>query len=144
MKYEIVYTYVWYSGPRSGVADYKGTPHFFESDWSDFTENKEDDSFYLMPVEQSTRDLAIEQWEIWRRWEKAFHHGDTTIETHPVLPDERERYDVLENSLKQLLVMDESRSFLRNADFRIRQDSKNTYKGIEDFEVRWMIPSSTQ
>lgn len=25
----------WYDGPRRGIADYRGRPHLFESEWSD-------------------------------------------------------------------------------------------------------------
>lgn len=33
--FERVYSHDWYDGPRTGVADYKGQPPLFASEWDD-------------------------------------------------------------------------------------------------------------
>jgi hypothetical protein len=38
----------------------------------------------------------LEHWDIWLRWESAFHEGRTTLETHPALPEDRARHEELQ------------------------------------------------
>ncbi len=57
---------VWaiYDGVRSGIANYHGKPHYFESSFSD---NKDDyiNEFKLTPIDHRTLELAQEQWAIY-------------------------------------------------------------------------------
>ena len=80
---EYVYT-VWdlYDGVRSGIADYRGEPHFFESLFSD-DDDQCIDEFKLTPIDRRTLELAQEQWAIYRVWEKRFRSGAEPLETHP-------------------------------------------------------------
>jgi hypothetical protein len=58
--YERVYTVIdYYDGPRKGIADYRGKPHFYECI---FDESKNDytDSFLLAPVDPQSFQLAME------------------------------------------------------------------------------------
>jgi hypothetical protein len=92
----------YYDGPRRGVADFNGQPHLYESEWND-TENNYSEVFCLSPVDQQTLDLVREDWEIWLRWERAFHDRQTTHDTHPALPDDRRRHDEIAKLLDQRL-----------------------------------------
>jgi hypothetical protein len=48
----------YYDGPRQGVADYRGRPHLYESQWSDIDSDQED-TFLLTPITAETFKLAL-------------------------------------------------------------------------------------
>lgn len=60
----------YYDGPRTGVADFEGVPHLYESEWND-TAHDFTDTFQLSAVDPETFQLVLEAWEIWLRWERA-------------------------------------------------------------------------
>jgi len=98
-----VYTVTgWYDGPREGIADYRGAPHSYASQFTNISSDSED-VFVLRPVDKQTLALALEDWEIWLRWEAAFHAGRTTAETHPALPADRLRHDEIAPQLQARL-----------------------------------------
>ncbi len=92
---------VWdiYDGVRSGIADFHGEPHYFESR---FSEDIDDFSelFDLKKIDAKTLEIAIEQWAIYRDWEAEFHSGQVSLQTHPGHGGVDERYDELEAELK--------------------------------------------
>ena len=127
--YEIVHTITeWYDGARGGIAEWNGKPHYFENHWE---ESRDDWStiYFLKPLDEETFALAIEDWEMWLRWEKAFKEGQTTQETHPVLPDEKERHDELSQILAERLVINPESSIKAKAEFVYGQPAK----------VKWQI-----
>ena len=135
--FEIVHTLTdWYDGPRRGIADYRCQPHIFESEWRD-GENLDADTFLLMPIDQETLSLALEDWAIWRRWETAFHQGMATHETHPALPKDRDRHEELERLLSGRLVVDPAQAVRKRAEFRVRNDPSWNGYGWKPLEVRW-------
>jgi hypothetical protein len=86
--YEQVFTVTdYYDGPRKGIANYRGQPHFYECM---FNEAKDDylELFQLIPRGTEIFQLAVEDWNILRRWEIAFHAEQTDISTHPALPQQ--------------------------------------------------------
>ena len=138
--FEVVYTVTdWNDGPRRGIADYLGKPHLFESDWRG-GEDLDAHMFLLMPIDQETLTLALEDWDIWRRWEAAFHQGKTTQEIHPALPEDRSRHEELERLLKGRLVLDPAQAMRRNAEFRVRNDPNWNGHGIHPLECQWTDP----
>lgn len=137
--FEIVHAYDWYSGPRRGVADYRGRPHAFDSEWRDFGELDVEDTFLLTPVEPSTLDLVLEGWAIWRRWETALGKGETPPETHPALPEDRERHEELQRMLEGRLDVDPSRAVRLLAEFRTRHDPDWSGYGWPPLEVEWRV-----
>ena len=130
----------WYDGPRKGLADYRGVPHLFESEWRD-GEDPAADTFLLTPVPPDVLALALEDWAIWRRWETAFHRGLATRDTHPALPDDRARHDELERLLAGRLRTDPARAVRKAADFRPRNDPAWSGCGWRPLEVRWLDPA---
>ncbi len=89
----------WYDGPRGGIANFEGRPHLFESTFADL--EGEEDIYILRRIDDASFQLALEDWQIWRRWERAPSSAkETTQETHPALPDDLERW----KQLQQLLV----------------------------------------
>jgi hypothetical protein len=135
--FSVVYTVTdWYDGPRQGIADYQGRPHYFESQWQDGND-LDCDTYLLMPIDDDTFSLALEDWAIWRRWETAFHQGKATQQTHPALPEDRARHEELVPLLKERLVVDVARSVRKRAEFRPRSDPDWNGCGWSPLEVQW-------
>jgi hypothetical protein len=115
--YEVVHTVKdYYDGPRSGIANYGGSPHLYECI---FDEQKEDytDVFRLTPIDTETFKLALEDWTIWKRWEIAFHSGITDHSTHPCLPEDRQRHLEIKPILEERLVIEPTLAISRVGKF---------------------------
>lgn len=137
MNFETVHTVTdWRDGPRRGVADFRGRPHLFESQWGD-GEDLDEDSFLLTPVDAATLALALEDWAIWRRWETAFERGETTTETHPALPEDRARHEELERLLNDRLTTEPARAVRARAEFRARHDPNWSGHGWRPLAACW-------
>ena len=135
--FEIVHTVTeYYDGPRRGIAELHGGPHLFESEWRD-NEDMDADTFLLMPIDAEVFSLALEDLAIWRRWETAFRQGNATQDTHPALPQDRQRHEELKPLLEGHLVVDPARSIRMKAEFRIRSDPEWSGYGLRPLEVRW-------
>lgn len=116
-----------YDGPREGVADFRGRPHSYSSLFDESIGLS--DTFLLMPIQEELLRLALEDWEIWLRWERAFHAGETTQETHPALPADRARHDELTRLIGDRLVPKPELSRRARAEFH--------YPSKQSLEVRW-------
>lgn len=116
--YEMVHTIDdWYDGARAGIADLQGKPHFYEcrfdeaqDDWSEL--------YLLKPIDDETFRLALEHWQIWKRWEVAFNEGRAALETHPALPEDRARHDELKSILEPKRCKDTEAPIKATADFK--------------------------
>jgi hypothetical protein len=119
----------WWDGARKGIADFNGHPHYYECQ---FNETKDDwsNTYSLHRIDDETFRLALEDWQIWRRWRTAFDEHKATIETHPALPADRERHDVLARLLKDMLV-------ITDGDIQ----AVGAFKYGEPTRVRWMLVS---
>ncbi len=106
----------YYDGARSGLALFRGLCHYFSSQFIDF--EGEEDIFDLWPVDDETVQLALEDWAIWRRWHEAFHAGRVTSETHPALPQDRSRWDRLQQLLSGKLPPQGQPSISLHGEFR--------------------------
>ena len=118
MTFETVHTMTdWYDGPRRGVAIVNNHPHVYVSCWTNI-DSDDDDVFLLSPISDETLWLAVEDWQIWERWSLAHKNGQVTAETHPCLPQERERHLELQQELKKRLKLDEHAMFAATAVFQ--------------------------
>jgi hypothetical protein len=118
MTWECVYTVSeYYDGPRRGVADFRGRPHVYESQFSDLQDGYTD-RFLLTEIDSELFRLALEDWSIWLRWRAAFDLGDVSLDTHPALPEDRERHRELEQLIGSRLRADPSKCTLMGAEFR--------------------------
>ncbi|MEM7156486.1 MAG: hypothetical protein AAF799_26785 [Myxococcota bacterium] len=88
----------WWDHPRGGVTNFRGVPHRFASEFADI--DADDDIYALTPLSDEVFRLALEDWQIWRRWEQAYQARRTTMETHPALPADQERHREIEQALK--------------------------------------------
>ncbi|HMS02989.1 MAG TPA: hypothetical protein PKE51_08440 [Gemmatimonadaceae bacterium] len=62
--------------------------------------------FRLSPIDPEIRDLAVEDWEIWLRWDEAHRAGAVDQSTFPALPADRARHEELQALLAPSLVFD--------------------------------------
>jgi hypothetical protein len=131
VTWEHVYTInLYYDGPRLGVADFRGKPHVYESQFSDM-DDEYTDRFWLMELEPELFKLVLEDWGIWLRWHAAYQSGDVSLDTHPALPKDRERHEALKQLVGNRLSAEPNESAVVGAEFR------NVTKGWETFKVQW-------
>jgi hypothetical protein len=94
--FERVYT-IWdyFDGPRDGLADFGGSPHYYKCSWDEKSDDYSSE-YELSPIDSDLLGAALEQWQIWKRWERAFHTGAVPQSTHPGHGGIDSRYDELE------------------------------------------------
>lgn len=85
--------------------------------------------YLLNPIDEETFRLALEDWEIWRRWRSVYDDDRTTLDTHPALPEDRTRHDQLAELLVVRLIIKES-GLVR---------AKGEFKYGEPTLVKWTI-----
>jgi hypothetical protein len=138
--YDCVFTVTDYrDGPLKGIANYRGEPHFYERVCDDA---KDDNSelFRLTPIDAETFRVAMEDWNIWRRWESAFHNGKADINTHPALPHEAGRHAELKRILDESLVTDPQKAFTLAGQFESLGEP-GLSKGVwQPLQVKWVAP----
>lgn len=139
-EFERVFTMTdYYDGPRGGIAQVGGQPHAYDSLFLDVGDGRaEHDIFELRPVDAETLALALEDWEIWLRWETAFYAGATTIETHPALPADRARHDAIAPILHARLEALPGPPIRARAEFRPSPGHDNAGRG-RWLEARWTL-----
>ncbi|MGO1073164.1 hypothetical protein [Lysobacter sp. CA199] len=96
MAYEPIHmTWDYWDGPRTGIADCEGRPHYFSRVYD--LENEEyGEVFVVTPIDAETWAWAQEHWVIWRRWEAEVNAGRQTSDTHPKYGHYDPRYNELE------------------------------------------------
>lgn len=130
---EIVYTMTdYYDGPRTGIANFQGQPHIYQCLFDEIIDNYSD-IYLLQPIDEETFKLALEDWAIWLRWEVAYAAGQSTIDTHPALPEDRVRSIELQKILKECLQVDMPTAIRAHGSFSSRDEQGNLW-------VRW-VPS---
>jgi hypothetical protein len=133
-SFEPVYAVTdYHDGPLRGVADFGARPHVFQGRL-DPDRDEYPRVFELWPIDEDTLRMVREDWEIWRRWEEAFHRGEASRESHPALPQDRARHDALAGPLEERLARPGAGQVLTaNGVFRPRQASKDP----DELEVHW-------
>jgi hypothetical protein len=135
--YEEVFTVTYYyDGPRKGIANFKGLPHFYECIF-DEADDDYSDLYRLTPISQSIFELAKEDWAIFKRWEAAFHSGKTTVESCPALRQDSPRHEQIRAILDSALKIDAAVCVTRRGSFE-RLGSEEFPKGVmRPLQVRW-------
>ena len=105
-----------YDGPRTGVADFHGQPHYFSCQWDD-AEDDYSNTYSLSPIDADTFALVLQKRAIWQEWEVAFHAGQVSSESHPGLGGRDLRYDQLQVLLQARIGALPAPSFLVQAQF---------------------------
>ncbi|TMQ23470.1 MAG: hypothetical protein E6J90_10480 [Deltaproteobacteria bacterium] len=131
--FERVFTMTdYYDGPRRGIANFDGRPHAYGSPFNHWEEQYAD-LYELRAVDEVTFRLALQDWEIWLRWEAAFHAGTATVDSHPALPSDRARHDEIAARLASRLAALPGPAFRARAAFR-RSPETSTQRWLE---VQW-------
>ena len=130
----------YYDGIRAGIASYRGVPHIYESQFQDADDGS--DVFLLQLVDDETFQLAMEDWAIWCRWERAFRLGLTTSDTHPALPDDSERHIELAKILDSRLALDPERAIRMRGRFEVSLPGVRDVTSSTEFIVHW-LPDET-
>lgn len=106
VEYEKVHTVIEYwDRPRSGIADYNGAPHYYECVFNE-PDDEWSTTFLLRPIDAKTFALALEDWQIWRRWETAYYECKVTLESQPALPEDLKRHAEISVLLRDKFVVD--------------------------------------
>src|SRR5262245_1071946 len=113
---------IWDRVPITGIADISGVPHTYERVFSEQDDNWTD-IFLLVPIDQDTLDLAIEQWRWWRQWESEFHRGLVPLESHPRTSGIPSRYAELDALVRDRLAKRSKDGVRARGRFRTRDDS---------------------
>jgi hypothetical protein len=138
--YERVFTVTdYYDGPVQGIANYQGEPHFYESIF-DEANDEYSKLFRLTPLDAETFHLAMEDWNIWKRWEFAYLGGQTDISTHPALPHDANRHTELKRILDGTLVTDPQKAFTRVGQFDVFGEPRLPNGVIRPLQVKWIPP----
>jgi hypothetical protein len=140
MTYERVHT-VWnyHDGPREGLADYGGKPHWYRCEWNEATDDWAE-TFELTPVDAQTFRWAMEQWEIWRTWERAFHSGQASKESHPGFRNKNQRFDALGKLIDLRMLSMNPLAIHPKAHFRPLPGQKLPGSMLQELEVQWGLP----
>lgn len=139
MSYEKVYTVTdYYDGERAGIADFNGQPHYYECLFDDSIGYLS--TFLLHPIDSETFRLALEDWDIWERWNAAREEGRVSLDTHPALPEDRERHNEISEVLKSRLIVDPEKDIKAEAKFRVVGPGGKG-RSIASLEVEWRVIS---
>jgi hypothetical protein len=112
----------WYDGPRGGVADCGGPPHYYRSVYLDCpTWDPDEDRFELTPLPDEAFAAALELQAIWERWHQASKAGAAPADPDDerVLPADRRRRDELDRTLAAGRAANASRTVLAHGEFEL-------------------------
>jgi hypothetical protein len=138
LGYDKVYTVTeYYDGARAGVADLNGQPYYYECQFDELEDNWSD-IFLLKPIDSETFSLALEDWDIWERWNAAREGGTVSLDTHPALPEDRERHDEIAEILNGRLKTDPEKDMKARAEFEVIEP-KRKGKSIASLIVKWSV-----
>ena len=138
--FELVYTVTeYYDGPRQGVANFMGQPHFYDRVFSE-AHGDYSDLVRLTPIPRHVLELAREDWAIWERREMAFHAGKVTVASHPALPEERARHEEIDAVLSKVLKTDSDNCIIRAGLFEADEDPALPRGVLRPLKVRWTEP----
>jgi hypothetical protein len=142
--YELVFNVAdYYDGPRQGVANYRGEPHFYDCVF-DQEEDEYSDLYRLTPIDQRTFELAVEAWAIWRKWELAYHSGKVKSESHPALRADTTKLKRIWRELDVSLKTDSARCISRKGHFKAIKAPKFPKGVLRPFQVKWLQPERTR
>lgn len=139
IKEPVLMVWDYYDGVRSGVALYLGEPHYFDCEFDHAAGYT--NVFRLWPMNQTLLALATEQWRIYRAWERRFHSGEVSVETHPGNRGQNSRYDEIEDQLDQYFGSLGEPAYRAVADFDARKYQPDLPDGcLKELEVTWSAP----
>jgi hypothetical protein len=125
----------YWDGPRAGIADFDGRPHAYASRFDEARDDYEE-VFELRPVDDETLALALEDWQMFQRWEEAYRAGKVTLDAHQVLLEDRARHQEIAGALRERLAALPGPVTLARAVFRPAEGHAGGGRG-RALEVQW-------
>ncbi len=103
--FERVYTIdEWQAGPRAGVANFAGVPHFFHSVSPDSEAwSPDEERFELTPLSADLFDMMLEANALFRRWHPGPRTSSYSAQDHSPPTPERARYEELQRQIADAL-----------------------------------------
>ena len=110
----------WYDGPVDGIADYRGSPHYYQATYlAPSSQCREAPLFHLVPVSQALLARALEMQEMYERWRKA--HDAGTAPDGPddplILPGDLARHQQLAQQVQEELSANVAEPLLVRGEF---------------------------
>jgi hypothetical protein len=139
MTFERVYM-IWdfYDGVRSGLAAFRGAPHYFVCEFDSLRDGYTD-IYRLWPIDEELLALAAEQWQLFREWERRFHSGEATVQTHPALRGQNVRYGELQDEIDRRLPIRGVPTHRAVGKFRACGEQPSLPRGcLRELEVEWL------
>lgn len=128
----------YYDGPRDGLADYNGIPHFFECPFNEETDDY-CDYFILGRAPDGSLQLASALMAIRRNWQSQIERGLITIDTWIKMAREDSAYQRLATSMRA----DRTAALQSEAVFRVQAEFQRIPgikgAGHTDFLVHWEV-----
>jgi hypothetical protein len=124
----------WYSGPRKGVADIGGVPHYFYS-W-DFDERDAIDKYVVWPASPEALAMERESWVIFAKWNDLYQAGTVGTDTHPGRGGISARYDELKELLAPYREAPQDAKAMLGQMGYIDEGPRYSVKGV-DYMMRW-------
>lgn len=141
-RYERVHTVTdCWDQPRGGVASFKGSPHVYQSVF-DEAQDEWSDICLLRPIDDETFRLVMEDWQIFLRWQHAFESGQTSLDAHPALPEDRRRHEEINGVLAERLRIDPASAVRARSEFRIALNSRTAGPAAKTWQVHWSVPKA--
>jgi hypothetical protein len=123
----------YFDGPRSGVANFHGVPHYFNCAFDEACDEYSHE-YDLVPLDQDGAKSAQNKWQIFLRWRNAFDSGKAEISTHPALPEEIDEYKEVASRLQASVDSGLGRSSRSRGEFVSISAS-----GVPDILSRWKV-----
>ena len=103
--FERIYTIdEWRAGPKAGVANFAGVPHFFRSVRRDSDVcSPDEDLFELTPLSPELFEMMLEADALFRRWHPGPRIGSPDAQDGPRAAEDRARYARLEREIADAL-----------------------------------------
>ncbi len=135
--YEFVFTVRdYHDGPRSGVANFHGTPHFYECVFDEERDGYSN-SYLLVALNQEVFKAATENWEIFLRWRTAFDLGKVSRETHPALPQDKKRFEETKRVLDIALASGRGKAIQVRGEFEVLGEPNVPRDVVTPWQVKW-------
>jgi hypothetical protein len=136
MTSDKVYTVEGYwNCPLAGCADYMGKPHFYDVLEEDSETDPETHTYSLTPLNEAVFELILKKWEIWLRWQTAYSLGETSLDTHPALPQDQEAYFLNKKAIDLYLFQHQEHAFEKNGKFNCIKIEPSINHSV--YEVIW-------
>jgi hypothetical protein len=123
----------WWDGPKSGMADFKGIPHYFERI---FDEKKDDwsENYRIRKITEEEQSLLIERTQLFQEW---IEESKMNNKPHPL--EEHLRYKVINELLKEIRC-DFYQDIFFGSFIPIKSDKNNDQKlsPYTQYQVKWI------